>query len=147
MEFNSMVKSWYFYHFFLSKIRMLRLVLLKFLQVGQDHNKEYYSMFSYTFLAFLAVFHHKICVFIIFISFFDKVLNFRNSVNQSETRVSDKNCQWNCILKVLEYLRTCNIFYRINGPPRYVWYLWLTYLKKGYFKGTLMQIWKFSYLI
>ena len=75
-----MVKSWYFYHFFLSKIRMLRLVLLKFLQVGQDHNKEYYSMFSYTFLAFLAVFHHKICVFIIYISFFDKVLNFRNRV-------------------------------------------------------------------
>ena len=33
----------------------------------------------------------------------------------------------------MEYLRTSNIFYLINGP-RYVWYLWLTYVKKEHFK-------------
>ena len=32
------------------------------------------------------------------------------------------------MFKVLEYLRTCNIFYLINGPR--VWYIWLTYVKK-----------------
>ena len=39
-----------------------------------------YFMISYAFLVFLLLFHNKIGVFIIFISFFDKILNFRNRV-------------------------------------------------------------------
>ena len=58
-------------------------------------------MLSYTFRHFFAVFHHKICVFIIFISFFDKVSNFRNSIltNQKRELVVYK-CQWNCMLHI-----------------------------------------------
>ena len=40
-------------------------------------------MFTYTFLAYfvvVVVFQQNICVFIIFISFFDKVSNLRNRI-------------------------------------------------------------------
>ena len=52
-------------------------------------------MRSYTFLAFFVVFHHKICVLIIFISFFDEVhIKFRNRIltNQKHELVVS-NCQ------------------------------------------------------
>ena len=39
--------------------------------------KKCYLMLSDTLVAFFVVFHHEICVFIIFISFFDEVSNFR----------------------------------------------------------------------
>ena len=57
-------------------------------------------MLSYFWPFFcLFVFHHKICVFIIFISFFDEVTNFRNRIltNQKHELVVC-NCQCNCIL-------------------------------------------------
>ena len=43
-------------------------------------------------------FHHKICVFIIFISFFNEVSNFRKRMltNQKHELVVS-NCQWNCM--------------------------------------------------
>ena len=46
------------------------------------------------FLAFFVLFHHKICVFIIFISFFDEVSNFHNRLptNQKQEMVV-QNCQ------------------------------------------------------
>ena len=43
------------------------------------------NVFIY-FLTFFAFFHHKICVFIIFVSFFDKVSNFRNSILTNQKR-------------------------------------------------------------
>ena len=46
--------------------------------------------FYVLFWHFFVVFHHKICIFIIFISFSDKVSNFRNrNINQAETWIGD----------------------------------------------------------
>ena len=47
---------------------------------------------------FFIVFYHRICIFIIFISFFDKVSNFRNIIltNQKHELVVSY-CQWNCM--------------------------------------------------
>ena len=54
--------------------------------------------FCYFF--FFVVFHHKICVFIIFISFFDKVSNFRNRIlTNKKCELVVCNCQWNCMLR------------------------------------------------
>ena len=51
---------------------------------GEVSKKKLYFIFSFTFLAFfVAVFHHNICVFMIFIYFFDEVL--QQNINQSET--------------------------------------------------------------
>ena len=49
------------------------------------------------FIGIFVVFHNKICVFIIFISFFDK--DFRNRIlaNQKHELVVS-NCQRNCML-------------------------------------------------
>ena len=69
-----------------------------------------YLMLSYTLLAFfsffsfsfvfvcLFVFRHKICVFIIFISYFDELWNFRNRMltNQKHELVVSQ-CQRNCM--------------------------------------------------
>ena len=53
----------------------------------------------YTFLEFFVVFHHKICVFIIFTSYFDEVSNFHKGIltNQKHELVVS-NCLWNCML-------------------------------------------------
>ena len=48
--------------------------------MGQVHSKECYILFTDSFLAFFVDFHQKMCVFIIFISFFDEVSNFRNRI-------------------------------------------------------------------
>ena len=53
--------------------------------VGRVH-KKYYLMLLYTFSAFFVVFHHKICVLIIFIYFFDEVSNFRNRMLNNQKR-------------------------------------------------------------
>ena len=56
--------------------------------------------FTYFSGIFVVVFHHKIFVFIIFISFFDEISNFPNRVltdQKNELLVS--NCQWNCMKK------------------------------------------------
>ena len=55
--------------------------------------------FKYFFGFFVVVFRHKICDFIIFISFFDEVSNFRIRIltNQKHELVVS-SCQWNCML-------------------------------------------------
>ena len=66
-------------------------------------HKKCYLIILCTFLAFLFcccccccfVFHHKICVFIIFISFSDKVSNFRNKILTNQKRELVSNCQRN----------------------------------------------------
>ena len=49
------------------------------------------------FLEIFVVFHQKICVFIIFISFFDEVSNLRILTNQ-KPELLIRNCQCNCML-------------------------------------------------
>ena len=74
-----------------------------FLITGQwrwVQSKKCYFMFTYTFLAFLfvvaVIFHQKICVFIIIISFFDVVSNFCNRIlTNQKTELVIGNCQWN----------------------------------------------------
>ena len=50
--------------------------------VGRAQSKECYFMFTFIFgiYLFLAVFHRKISVFIIFMSFSDELSNFRNRI-------------------------------------------------------------------
>ena len=48
--------------------------------VRRIHSKECYILFTYAFLAFFCCFHEDICVFIIFISFFDEVSNLCNRI-------------------------------------------------------------------
>ena len=55
--------------------------------IGKMVNPIFMSLNVFFILSwhfFLVVFHHKICVFIIFISFFDEVSNFRNRVFTSQ---------------------------------------------------------------
>ena len=55
-------------------------------------------IYFFGFFFVVVVFHHKICVFIIFISFFDEVSNFRNSILTNQKReLVVSNCQWHCI--------------------------------------------------
>ena len=64
------------------------------------------DIFLLFFFFAVAVSHHKICVFIILISFFDKVSNFRNSIwtNQERELVVCTNVigtvWWSEILKI-----------------------------------------------
>ena len=55
-------------------------------------------MLLYIFILFWHFFHHKICVFMIFISFFDEISNIRCRIltNQTEELVI-RSCHWNCI--------------------------------------------------
>ena len=70
------------------------------LKTGARHAVGY-LMFSKTFLAIFVVFHRKICVFIIFISCFDKVsANLRNNYKHESVI---RNCQQNCIVRVCLY--------------------------------------------
>ena len=49
--------------------------------------------------ALFFVLHHKICVFIIFISFFDELSNFCNRILTNQKRkLVVSNCQWNFML-------------------------------------------------
>ena len=59
----------------------------------------FFSFFSFSFIfVCLFVFRHKICVFIIFISYFDELWNFRNRMltNQKHELVVSQ-CQRNCM--------------------------------------------------
>ena len=64
---------------------------------------------------FSGFFHQKICVFTIFISFFDKVSNFRSRIltDQKPEKVI-RNCQWNCMYifsdNLLEVVCYQNVF-------------------------------------
>ena len=56
--------------------------------------------YFFGFWHFGFVFDHKICVFIIFISFFDEKLNFRNRILTNQKReLVVSNCQWNCMFE------------------------------------------------
>ena len=57
------------------------------------------SFFSIFFCFFwFFVFHHKICVLIMFISFFDEATNFRNRIlTNQNNELMPPNCQWNCM--------------------------------------------------
>ena len=57
-----------------------------------------FYVFIYFFCILFLVFHHKVCVFIIFFFVFDEVSNFcnRTLINQKQELVI-WNCQWNCI--------------------------------------------------
>ena len=51
------------------------------------------------FWHFLVAFHQKICVFIIFISFFDEVSNFSNRIlTNQKPKFVIINCHWKCML-------------------------------------------------
>ena len=65
--------------------------------VGQVH-KKCSLVLLHTFMTFFVVFHHKICVFIILISFFDEVSNFRNRILTNQKReFVVSTCQQNCM--------------------------------------------------
>ena len=55
-----------------------------------------------TFLHFVVGFHHKICVFTIFISFSEKVPNFHNRILTNQKReLVISNCQRNYMVKYI----------------------------------------------
>ena len=63
------------------------------------HKKMFLNAFIYFSDIFVLFLYHKICVFIIFISFFDEVSNFCNSILTNETcELVVSKCQWNCML-------------------------------------------------
>ena len=56
------------------------------------------------FWHFVNVFHQKICVFIIFISFFDEASNFRNRImTNQKLGLVVQNCQGNFIYNTTTY--------------------------------------------
>ena len=72
--------------------------------VGQVHKKvlpnTFINLFGIFFVVVfvVVVFHHKICLFIIFISFFDKVSNLHNRIlTNQKHKFLVSNCQWNCM--------------------------------------------------
>ena len=85
-----------------------------------NHQKPsvYLQGFHVLFKHFLVVFHHKICVFIIFISFFDDVTNFRSaacdcmyaSCTSFHINFGGKYSQYGvcCELRKFEYCRVCS---------------------------------------
>ena len=82
--------------------------------VGQVLKKMLLNAFVY-FQAFFVAFHHKICVFIIFISFFSYLPNFRHTIltNQKHDLVAS-NCQQNCLI------------------PSVCYYLWTPFFKNNH---------------
>ena len=71
-------------------------------QCGEFTKKMLLNAFMYFFGIFFVVFHPKICVFIIFISFSDKVSNFRNRILTNQKReLVISNCQRNYMVKYI----------------------------------------------
>ena len=61
--------------------------------VGQFQSKECYYMLTYTFWHLFLVFQQNLCVFIIFISFYDEVSNLRNRILTNEKpELMRRNC-------------------------------------------------------
>ena len=102
--FHAWLFSFYFHVYIFGCLRLtkwLQYIFSVFLKFGAyyirgqwgEFIKQCYLMHLCTF-----VFHHKICVFIIFISFFDEVSNFRNRILTKQKReLIVSNCQWNCM--------------------------------------------------
>ena len=60
----------------------------------------YFYVIFVVVVAVVVIFYHKVFVFIIFISFSDKVSNFRNRILTNQKReLVVSNCQRNCILR------------------------------------------------
>ena len=51
------------------------------------------------FCLFIFLFHHKICVFIFFISVFDEVSNLCGRISANQKLV--QNCQWNSMIQTI----------------------------------------------
>ena len=66
---------------------------------GSEFRVKNATLFTYTFFEiFCCCFSSKICVFIIFIFFFDEVSNFCNRIlTNKKPKLVIRNCQWNCI--------------------------------------------------
>ena len=87
MKYVPLTVSYDLYFFRLSKVSSM----LHEGSVGRGQNKGCYFMFSCTFLEFfvvVVVLHHKICVFIIFIS---------SILTSQKQELVIRNCQWNCL--------------------------------------------------
>ena len=99
------------YYFIFPRLSKVRSILHHGL-VGPVQNKNTNLCFH---ILFCHLFHHKICVFIIFISFFffffDEVSNFRNRIltNQKQ-EFAVQSCQWNCLP---QYFLNWNITLRL----------------------------------
>ena len=65
--------------------------------VGRVHKKMLLNAFMYFFSIFFVVFHHKICVFIIFISFSDEISNLCNRTLSNQKLELVVSNQRNCI--------------------------------------------------
>ena len=52
---------------------------------------------------------HKICVFVIAISFFDEIKNFRDRTTNQKRELVVSNCQWNCIIVKVYDLHNHNV--------------------------------------
>ena len=74
--------------------------ILRHGSVRRVFKKMLVDAFIYFFWHFVVVFYHKICVFIIFISFFDEISNFHNRILTNQKReLAVSNCQLNRTLK------------------------------------------------
>ena len=72
---------------------------------GASSFKKIYIMILYTFLAFFVAFHDKVFILIVFISFLDKLLNFRNRILTNQKReLMVSNCQRICYMDKLSVL-------------------------------------------
>ena len=122
--------------------------------VGEFQNKNF--KFSPTFfgvfivvvvvVVVVVVFHHKICTFIIFISFVDDVSKFRNRIltnRKHELVVS--NCQQNCMVILKPYSRECFKDLRLLCKPfRYNANLLKFYLQTKTFVSRTIEFISFS---
>ena len=89
--------------------------MLDYGSVGRVQTKYTTLCFHLLPWHFFVAFHQKFSAFIIFISFFDEVSNFRNRIltNQKHELVVS-NCQWNCMGKYVCEHRHMKV-YRISN--------------------------------
>ena len=109
--------------------------------VGWVHSKECYFIFTHTFLTFFCSFSSKKMCFYHFHIFFWGSIKFpqQNIINQSETETVIWNYLWKCLLH-------CNslVYFLLRKSCEYTPYL--AWRFRRCFKGTLVQIWKHSYM-
>ena len=76
---------------FINVMILIAFLIWSMLHHGSVGRVQNNYVYMYFFGIFVVGFHQKICVFIIFISFFDEVSNFCNrNIKQSETGIGDK---------------------------------------------------------
>ena len=113
------------------------------------HNKKSYLILLCTFLAFFCCFSSQnLCFFFIFISFSDKVSNFRNRVLTNQKReLVISNCQRNCMFRLIvliqwSVLNKCYLFQnKIDYLDKiYFCFSKIKLLKHTFKKETLAQV-------